>query len=213
MGITEKIEPEAAQGHAAAVHGHTAERTLCSLALLYRHQHHRALSVARGYLANDEDARDAVQEAFVKAQRAAHTYDGRASLQTWLHRIVVNACLDLARHRRRRPELCVENVESAASVDVRSLGAGDPHRGVEQRELRDILETSLARLSDSHRDVLLLREVHGLDYAEIAAHEGCPPGTVMSRLFHARRHLRAQIGRRLGPTGQRVDTSTSSMKR
>lgn len=169
-----------------------AEATL-DIEALYRHHRARALHLARAYLHDEEDARDAVQEAFVKAKRASDTFTGQAQAHTWLCRIVVNVCLDVRRRRRRRPELSVDDVESVA---VCPSTDDSPAAVLERRELSKTLEEGLSRLSAHHRSTMLLREVSGLEYREIAAIEGCPPGTVMSRLFHARRHMRRWISRR-----------------
>lgn len=161
---------------------------------LYRHHRRCAFSIAWSYLRNEEEAHDAVQEAFIKVQRAAESFDGRASPQTWLRRIVANVCLDMRRRKRRRPELQVDDIEV---VEPRPLSNDCPERGIEHLELRQAIVAGLDRLSDDHREIIILREVTGLNYDQIAEREGCPKGTVMSRLFHARRKLRAALGRRL----------------
>ncbi len=160
---------------------------------LYRNHRGRALQLARAYLHDEEDARDAVQEAFVKAKRASDTFTGQAQAHTWLCRIVVNVCLDMRRRRRRRPELSVDDVESVAWC---ASTEESPAAALERRELSKTLEEGLSRLSPHHRSTMLLRELSGLEYREIAAIEGCPPGTIMSRLFHARRRMRRWITRR-----------------
>ncbi len=159
---------------------------------LYRDYRRRAYSIAWAYLKDDEEARDAVQEAFIKAQRSADTFNGRSSPRTWLSRIVVNVCLDMRRHKRRRPESQFDEIE-VADPHPRDC----PERGFQDAELRATIEAGLGRLSANHREIIILREVTGLNYEQIAEREGCPKGTVMSRLFHARRQLRAVLGRKL----------------
>jgi RNA polymerase sigma-70 factor (ECF subfamily) len=164
------------------------------IASLYRKHRHRAFSIAWAYLKDEEEALDAVQEAFIKAQRNGDRFNGRSSPQTWLYRIVINVCLDMRRRKSRRPELHVEDVDI---VEPRPCSFDCPEKGVEDLELRNAIYEGLRRLSDNHRVVLVLREFSGLNYEQIAELEGCPKGTVMSRLFHARRQLRQLLGRQL----------------
>ena len=164
------------------------------IAALYRKHRHRAFSIAWAYLKDEEEALDAVQEAFIKAQRSGDGFNGRSSPQTWLFRIVINVCLDMRRRKSRRPELHVDDIEI---VEPRPRSADCPEKTVEDLELRAAIFEGLRRLSDNHRVVLVLREFSGLNYEQIAELEGCPKGTVMSRLFHARRQLRALLGRHL----------------
>lgn len=155
---------------------------------LYRDHRQRAQAIAWAYLKDDEEALDAVQEAFIKAQRSSDGFNGRSSPQTWLFRIVINVCLDMRRRKQRRPELPVDDIELLAQASNES-----PERNAEVLELRTAILAGLQRLSESHREVLVLRELSGMDYHEIAGAERCPRGTVMSRLFHARRHLRHHL--------------------
>jgi RNA polymerase sigma-70 factor (ECF subfamily) len=153
--------------------------------LVRRHQK-RALAVAFGVLHQHEDARDACQEAFLRVFRALDRFDGTARFSTWLHRIVVNICIDKLRHK------------SAATValdDVEGVLAGDddPARTVEGAQLGGQIGAALAQLSAAHRTALVLREVQGLSYQEIAAAMKCSLGTVMSRLFHARKRMQSLL--------------------
>jgi RNA polymerase sigma-70 factor (ECF subfamily) len=155
--------------------------------LVRRHQQ-RALMVALGVLHHKEDARDACQEAFLRAFRALASFDGTAQFATWLHRIVVNICIDKRRHKGNG---------AVALDDVEGMLAGndDPARTVEGAELAGRIRAALARLTANHRTVLILREVQGLSYQEIADAMECSIGTVMSRLFHARKKLQAILAR------------------
>jgi RNA polymerase sigma-70 factor (ECF subfamily) len=164
------------------------------IATLYRKHRQRAFSIAWAYLKDEEEALDAVQEAFIKAQRNGDRFNGRSSPQTWLYRIVINVCLDIRRRKSRRPELHVEDVDIC---EPRPCSVDCPEKGVEDLELRAAIFDGLHKLSDNHRVVLVLREFSGLNYEQIAELEGCPKGTVMSRLFHARRQLRQLLGRHL----------------
>ena len=139
----------------------------------------RLVGLAFGIVRNREDAEDLVQEALVRAWRSLANFDGRSQFSTWLYRIVVNVCIDHL--RRRRLETLSLDEHRGASIDPRNSLAG--------AGLRDRLSRALDELSPAHRAVLTLREVEGLSYKEIAVAVGCSLGTVMSRLFHARRRM------------------------
>ena len=185
----EIVEPLPSSQETAAPSLGTAD-----IATLYRKHRQRAFSIAWAYLKDEEEALDAVQEAFIKAQRNGDRFNGRSSPQTWLYRIVINVCLDIRRRKSRRPELHVEDVDIC---EPRPCSIDCPEKGVEDLELRAAIFDGLHKLSDNHRVVLVLREFSGLNYEQIAELEGCPKGTVMSRLFHARRQLRQLLGRHL----------------
>lgn len=161
---------------------------------LYRGYRRRAYAIAWAFLHDENDADDAVQEAFMKAKRSAATFNGVAQPQTWMNRIVVNVCRDLKRHRRRRPEHHVDDVDVLEPLQHTDAS---PEAALASIELRDALHEGLQRLSHEHREAIIGREVGGLDYQQLATAGGCPTGTVMSRLFHARRKLRSWLGRRL----------------
>ena len=153
--------------------------------LVRRHQQ-RALAVALGVLHHKEDARDACQEAFLRAFRGLDRFDGQSQFSTWLHRIVVNICIDKLRNK---------GSGAVALDDVEPMLAGDddPLRTVEGQELGGRIGAALAQLTANHRTALVLREVQGLSYLEIAAAMKCSVGTVMSRLFHARKKMQALL--------------------
>ncbi len=153
--------------------------------LVRRHQQ-RALAVALGVLHNGEDARDVCQEAFLRAFRGLSRFDGQSRVSTWLHRIVVNLCIDRLR-TRPAPFVPLDDVAGVLAAD------DDPWRAVAGREVGERIRAGLAALSDAHRTALVLREVQGLSYQEIAEAMGCSLGTVMSRLFNARRRLQALL--------------------
>lgn len=149
--------------------------------LVRRHQQ-RALAVALGILRNKEDARDACQDAFLRAYRGLDRFDGQAQFSTWLHRIVVNICID--RLRRSSPGgIALDKVEGVLANEE------DPGRAVEGAEIGGRIGAALSALTARHRTALVLREVQGLSYLEIAEAMRCSVGTVMSRLFHARKKM------------------------
>ncbi|HZS42383.1 MAG TPA: sigma-70 family RNA polymerase sigma factor [Polyangia bacterium] len=167
---------------------HAAYRTLVE-----RHQR-KAFAVAFGILRDADAARDACQDAFLKAHQSLASFEGTSQFYTWLYRVVVNLCLDQLRRRKLE---CVELDERRAIAgDVELIAprlSSDPDATLAAKELRLRLEHVFARLSPAHRAVLTLREVNQLSYKEIADAVGCSIGTVMSRLFHARRNAQALL--------------------
>lgn len=157
----------------------------------------RLLSVARRFLGTSDDAQDAVQETFIKAFKAIHTFEERAQLQTWLHRIVVNTALMKLRERRRKPEESID--------DLLPTFSADGHQTVESREWSDALferkETAatvrqaIAMLPDQYRTVLVLRDLEERDTAETAQILGTTTTVVKVRLHRARQALRTLLDR------------------
>ena len=136
-----------------------------------------------------EDAMDATQETFVKAYKALGKFRGKASFSTWLYRITYNTAIDVLRKRSRRPELAVEGDEER---DARFAGGFQkPDRRIEKVQARVVLESALARLPEPQRMVVMLHDIEGLKYREIAKVMDCSIGTVMSRLHYARKKLKA----------------------
>jgi RNA polymerase sigma-70 factor (ECF subfamily) len=152
----------------------------------------RAYAVALGVLHNPDDAKDVCQEAFLKAYSNLASFDGSAQFFTWLYRIVMNLAIDVLRKQRgERIELDESSMPAEpdeGGVAPRRLGF-DPHRALTDKELRAQLLAALAELHPMHREVLVLREVEGLSYQQMAETIGVSIGTVMSRLFHARRKM------------------------
>jgi RNA polymerase sigma-70 factor (ECF subfamily) len=155
----------------------------------------RAYRQALRILHNEEAARDAVQEAFVKAYTSLGRFEERASFFTWLYRLVTNQCIDMRRreHGDRRVEWREGDPleEGTLPLAPEALDAAPPLPIDEyaRKELRERMASAIEKLPDATRETLLLREVDGLAYAEIAEVQGIPRGTVMSRLHYARRKL------------------------
>jgi RNA polymerase sigma-70 factor (ECF subfamily) len=141
----------------------------------------RMKSVACNLLGNSADAEDAVQDAFLKIFRSVEHFKGDSALSTWIYRILVNACYDLMRKRRRRQE------EANPAAEQRSPTT--PAVGAPDHPLRLALEKSLARLKPRNRTVFLLFEVEGLKHREIAEVLDIPEGTSKNLLFEAKREL------------------------
>jgi RNA polymerase sigma-70 factor (ECF subfamily) len=155
-------------------------------ALLDRHER-RIYNLALRLLGGDTgEAEDATQDIFIEVHRAVRGFRGGARLDTWMHRIAVNVCLQ--RRRRRR----LETVE--LPDDGRSAGPeGDPFRAAARTELSGRIEREVGRLPEIQQEVVLLHGMQGLTYAEVAQVLDCPVGTVKSRLSAAFRSLREAL--------------------
>ena len=153
------------------------------LLALHQPRVHRA---ARGLLYDEQEAREVAQEALARAWAARSRYDSTKPFYPWLYTIVRNACRDAAARRRNRarPGLDSERLLSTAPSPLASLAA---------REGRDLVRRGMARLPEEQRDLLTLRHFEDLTYAEIAQTLEVPVGTVMSRLYRARKALLTQI--------------------
>lgn len=150
-------------------------------------------NLAHRYFGNQAEACDVAQEAMIKIYRRIGDFRGQSSFKTWLYRVVTNVCLDYLRKRRTAPlsldELAEEN---RAAVKV-APPSEDPEASLERAELGEILGGLISTLAKDHRSVLILRDVEGLAYEEIAEILGCSLGTVKSRLARAREALRRRF--------------------
>ena len=155
------------------------------------------LSVARWYLTIEEDARDAVQDAFLSVFKALPTFDGRASLATWLHRIVVNSCLMKIRTRQRQPERSIEELLPTFLSDghqaTPSPTWSDTTTDLERAETRQIVRDQIAKLPESYRTILLLRDIEELDTESVAQMLDLSASAVKVRLHRARQALRTLL--------------------
>ena len=147
----------------------------------------RAYSIMR----NEALAADLSQNAWVKAWQRLEQFHGEASFLTWLSRIVTNICLDeLRRQKRARTDSIEAMEESTGPIENRmEMETLDPIEGLSREELRERIDAALAKLSDKHRTVIVLYEFEQLEYREIAEKMGTSIGTVMSRLFYARKRM------------------------
>ncbi len=157
---------------------------------------HRAACyrVAYRLLGNEADALDAVQNAFIKAFTHVDAFEGRSSFKTWLLRVVSNAALDLGRQRGRREERGL--IDVLDQVNEVSSHQGDPGVQLDRDDLRSLLDQALKQLSEAQRRTFVLHVDGGLSYRELAEVLDVSIGTVMSRLFYARRKLRAFLADR-----------------
>ena len=171
---------------------------------LFERYHRRAFSLAYGVVHNQDDALDIVQDAFIKAHRYLDRFEGSSSFYTWLYRIVMNLAIDhIRKHRRLRPVELTDAAVGDGQGDGETAVGGDallprilgshPGRALMDKEIRSRIDRALAELSDNHRAVLVMRELEGLSYEEMAQVMGCSKGTIMSRLFHARRNMQKRL--------------------
>jgi RNA polymerase sigma-70 factor (ECF subfamily) len=191
-------------------------------ALVERYQG-RLFSTALDIVKTREDAEDVVQETFVKAFLSLGQFKGQSSFYTWLYRICFNMAIDIRRKAGRRGGTHLEykehvGVNRAATEGGAPDGEGSgtahhqqriegPHDALARKELGHKIREVLGELSEEHRAVIMLREVDGLDYDEIAKAIGVPKGTVMSRLFYARKALQKALEEFAPPVNAGTDES------
>jgi len=146
---------------------------------------------------NEQDAWDLAQDGFFKAWKSLDKFRFQSSFYTWLYRIVTNVSIDWLRKKQVRAEGEFDETQVQPDIeptaDITPKGDVSPERQLERGELRERLDAAIARLSPEHRQVILLKEIDGLQYHEIADVVGCSIGTVMSRLFYARKKLQSML--------------------
>lgn len=151
----------------------------------------RAFSMVR----NEEEAVDLSQEAWVKGWQRLPQFLGESSFGTWITRIIINLCLDHLRKQKRQRFESIEAMDEESGGVERQMPVVTPNPTVnlERQELRKRIDQALGQLSHEHRTVLVLHEFEEMEYKEIAKTMGCSIGTVMSRLFYARRKMAALL--------------------
>lgn len=152
----------------------------------------RVYAMVYGMLRNREDARDTTQEAFVKAYNNLEKFRVESSFYTWLYRIAMNLSIDLIRKRKRRKQTSFDEAIASRDDDggISDLHHGDsPNRTLERKQLYGRIMEALDTLPEDQKQAVLLRELEGLSYREISEVMDIPEGTVMSRLFYARKKL------------------------
>ena len=169
---------------------------------LVGHLEEQAQWVAQGLVGSREDARDLAQEAFLRTYRARATFREGERFMPWFQRILRNACYT---HLRRRAGVVARSFETPSGVDLIELTPPEPDTddspllALEERERAEALQAAFDHLGERDRTILSLRHHEELPYREIATRLGIPIGTVMSRLYHARRRLRVQLDDELDP--------------
>jgi len=171
---------------------------------LVAHYQDRVYNYVLRMIYDPMDAQDVAQETFVRAWQGLPRFRGASSFQTWLYRIASNLAIDAARSHKRRGLVMVSLDEPLEGTDASELGHDlpdesrtGPVESLEQGELRTYVWAAVAELSPKLRPVIVLADLQGLSYGEIAKILGCPVGTVKSRLFNARNQLREKLKERM----------------
>ncbi len=148
----------------------------------------RAYYVALGFVGSHEDALDLSQEAFVRAYRHIKRFEKGRKFFTWYYQILRNLCFNFLKKRKKRAYLFSEIPEEEV-LQFRAAAENSPDVDLEKKELKRRLWKAISALSELDREVIILREFQELSYQEMAEVLDCPVGTVMSRLYNARKHL------------------------
>lgn len=155
-------------------------------------------------ISNPQDSKELTQEVFIRVHRHLHNFEGTAAFTTWLYRITRNLCIDYYRRRKVRKAEYNDGLKHTPAKDeeafpvVSAASRETPTGRLLKEELSRKIEDALDKLSPKHREVLVLREIEGLSYQEIADTVGISIGTVMSRLFHARKNMQHRLAPYLG---------------
>lgn len=170
--------------------------------LVARHQR-RAFAISFALVRDEQDAREIVQEAFIRVYRGLDSFHGGSSFFTWLYRIVTNLSIDLVRKPARREAELHDDRAHGDELDIPFLArieGADPADFVRRRELAVRIQAAIDALPPYHRGVIVMREVEGMSYEEMAEAMGVSKGTIMSRLFHARQKLQRALADCYGET-------------
>ena len=157
----------------------------------------RAFSMIYQMTRNEQDAWDLAQDGFVKAWKSIGRFRGQSSFYTWLYRILMNVTIDSMRRKHIQ-----SGIEFDDQIGLRQIEPGaatapraelQPAEKISDQEIRARIDEAIAKLSPEHRAAIVMREIDGLEYTEIAAAMECSLGTVMSRLFYARKKLQSLL--------------------
>ena len=179
--------------------------------LLVRKYQHKVVKLVLRYVRNPAEAEDIAQEAFIKAYRALPQFRGDSAFYTWMYRIAINTAKNSLASRDRSPiayELDLTDPEESHSVQTRLQDPDTPEGMALTEEIRGIVNSAIEGLPEELKTAIVLRELDGLSYEEIAAAMDCPVGTVRSRIFRAReaidKRLREVFEGGLGRTEEMV---------
>jgi RNA polymerase sigma-70 factor, ECF subfamily len=157
--------------------------------LLVRKYQHKVIKLVTRYMRDPADAEDVAQEAFIKAYRALPQFRGDSAFYTWLYRIAINTAKNAIVSRDRSPvdfDLDMQNIEESNSMQTRLADPETPLSLLQTEEIRTTVNQAIEALPEDLRTAIVLRELEGLSYEEIAQAMECPVGTVRSRIFRAR---------------------------
>src|SRR5215207_6676444 len=187
--------------------------------LVERHQR-RAFAIALSLVRDENDARELVQDAFLRVYKGIGSFQGGSSFFTWLYRIITNLSIDLIRKPGRQlADIDEARFESDESQEadfplLSRVDGSDPVDVVRRREIAGRLQAALDALPPYHRGVIVMREIEGLSYEEMAQAMGVSKGTIMSRLFHARQKLQKALAdcyqEQIGPVPESEKSGTSA---
>jgi RNA polymerase sigma-70 factor (ECF subfamily) len=191
----QKARQEEAERDRALIERAKSGDTAAFRSLVERHQR-RAFAIAFGLVHDEQDAREIVQEAFLRVHRGLGSFHGGSSFFTWLYRIVTNLSIDL----KRKPSAKRAELDEARDIPddaefplVSRIEGADPLESVRRAEIAGRIQAALDELPPYHRGVILMRELEGMSYEEMAEAMGVSKGTIMSRLFHARQKLQRAL--------------------
>jgi RNA polymerase sigma-70 factor, ECF subfamily len=161
--------------------------------LLYQRYRTRTFALAFGMTGQREQAEDLTQEIFLRVYERLSTFQGQAKFSTWFYRIALNHCLNHCRHERRRRRVALRSDDSQATLVVELRAVEQADASLLRKELQQQLRSALLSLKPEIRLLLLLKEIEGLSYEEIAERLECSTGTVASRLSRGRRLLARKL--------------------
>ncbi|NLM44449.1 MAG: sigma-70 family RNA polymerase sigma factor [Clostridiales bacterium] len=167
--------------------------------LIYNYEK-KAYNIAYRIMGNEEDAKDMAQEAFIKIYKSIGNFRGDSTFSTWLYRIVTNVCLDELRKRKKNNtvplEMSIESEKGTAIVEL-SAEKETPEDIYEQVEKKQLIQSAISSLSEDYKTVIILRDVQGFSYEEIATMLNCSLGTIKSRINRARNLLKDKLRHQL----------------
>ena len=157
----------------------------------------KVFSIAYRFMGNHADAGDLAQETFIRLYQSLASFRGDSSFATWLFRITANACRDELRKRQRRRSISMDEMIAASPANVPVADSTySPEEAVQRNEVQRQVQECLSELSDDHRLILVMREIQGFSYDEIADVLQCSLGTVKSRISRARNALKERLKRK-----------------
>jgi RNA polymerase sigma-70 factor, ECF subfamily len=173
---------------------------------LFDRYNRRVFAVALGVVKNQDDALDVMQEAFIKVHKHIGSFQGTSSFYTWMYRIVMNLAIDQVRRGRKVVDFDERLNRDDAAGDGALLPVvtgEDPSEDLTRQELSAKIQAALEQLPEYHRAVIMLREVEEMSYEDMSRVLNVPKGTIMSRLFHARRKMQEQLASYVGRDSER----------